>query len=188
MSVRRRTWTSPDGSPGEAWVADYVDQAGHRRTKSFKRKRDADAFHARAAVEISQGIHTADSASITVVEAGRLWLKTGEANGLERTTLNYYRQHVDLHITPLIGSTKLSQLSAPMVRQFEDELRKDRSAILVRRVMASLAAILSDAVERGHVAQNVVRAMRARRQRGKDRRAENRQRGNAVTGTAGGSD
>ena len=34
---------------------------------------------------------------------------------------------------PLIGAVKLSQLTAPMVRQFEDKLREDRSPAMVRR-------------------------------------------------------
>ena len=47
---------------------------------------------------------------------------------------------------------------------------------MVRRIIGSLGAILSDAVERGLVAQNVVRAMRSRRRRGKEARADKRQR------------
>ena len=46
MSVRRRTWNNPDGTTGEAWVADYIDQHRKRHTKSFKRRKDADAYHA----------------------------------------------------------------------------------------------------------------------------------------------
>jgi integrase len=185
MAVRRRNWLNQDGTTGEAWVADYADQHGRRRTRAFKRKKEADAYYATATVEVRKGIHIArgsDSTSNILAEAGQLWLELGKANGLERTTLDYYRQHVELHINPLIGSMKVTQLTAPLVRQFEDELRKNRSPILVRRVIASLGAILSDAVERGLVAQNVVRTMRAHRQRGKDRRQERRQRGKLRVG------
>jgi integrase len=181
MSVRRRSWTNRDGSPGEAWVVDYVDQHGKRHLKSFQRKRDADAYHGAVGVDVRNGVHTADSTSITVAEAGRLWLATSEANGLERTTIDYYRQHVELHIIPLIGGVKLSLLTAPMVRKFEDRLRRDRSPDMVRRVVKNLGGILSDAVERGLVAQNVVRAMRTRRRR-TDAHAEQRQRGRLKIG------
>ena len=176
MSVRKRSWRNGDGSRGEAWVVAYADQAGKRHIKSFDRRRDADAYHATVAVNVRQGIHTADSTSITVAEAGKLWLESGDAAGLERTTLDYYRQHVEFHIIPLIGPVKLSQLTAPIVRNFEDRLRRDRSPVMVRRIIGSLGAILSDAVERGLVAQNVVRAMRSRRRRGKEARADKRQR------------
>ena len=100
MSVRKRTWKSRDGSPSEAWVVDYVDQAGKRRLKTFTKKKAADNFAATASVEIRAGVHTADSASVTVAEAGRLWLETGEHAGLERSTLAAYRQHLKLHIEP----------------------------------------------------------------------------------------
>jgi hypothetical protein len=48
----RRSWTNGDGSSGEAWVVDYVDQHSKRHTKAFSRKRDADAYHAAVGVEV----------------------------------------------------------------------------------------------------------------------------------------
>ena len=177
MSVRRRKWKDPQGETREAWVVDYVDQHGKRHLKTFPRKRDADAYHATVTVDVRKGIHTADSDSVDITRAGQLWLTTGTANGLERTTLDGYRQRLDLHITPLLGSTKLSQLTVPMVRHFEDKLRRSRSPAMVRMVLGALGAILADAQERGLVSQNVVRGLRSRRLRGKERRADRRQRG-----------
>jgi integrase len=133
-------------------------------------------------VGVRAGIHTADSRSITIAEAGRRWIESGEAADLERTTLEQYRQHLELHIVPLIGSVKLTQLTAPVVRRFEDQLRADRSPAMVRKVMGSLGAIFADAQERGLVAQNVVRGLRSRRRRGKDRRADRRQKGKLKIG------
>jgi hypothetical protein len=127
MSVRRRAWKTRTGEVREAWIVDYSDQLGDRHIKTFRRKRDADAWHARVAVDVTAGVHTADSRSITVTEAGRLWIESGEARRLERSTLEAYRQHLDLHITPLIGTTRLAHLTVPLVRAFEDRLRTDRS-------------------------------------------------------------
>jgi integrase len=160
VSVRRRTWTNRDGSRGEAWVVNYTDRAGARLLKSFKRKRDADAYHAQVGVDVRAGIHTADSRSVTVAAAGKLWIETATNAGLERTTLEQYGQHLDYHITPLIGAMKLSQLTVPSVRTFEDQLAKDRSPAMVRKVLRSLGSIVADAQERGLVAQNVVRGLR----------------------------
>jgi integrase len=61
-----------------------------------------------------------------------------------------------------------------MVRQFEDQLRVKRSPAMVRKVLGSLSSILADAQERGLVAQNVARGLRARRLRGKERKADKR--------------
>jgi integrase len=173
MSVRRRTWRNRDGSQGEAWVVNYTDRGGVRRLKTFDRKRDAETFEAAVGVDVRSGIHIPDSQSVMIAEAGRLWLASCEAAGLERSTLVGYRQHVELHIVPLIGAVKLSQLSVPMVRAFEDALRKGRSSAMVRKLITSLGSILTDAQERGLVAQNVVRGLRVRR-RGKDARADKR--------------
>ena len=124
MSVRKRAWTTSKGVEKEAWVVDYVDQTGKRRLKTFAKKKAADNFAATANVEIRAGVHTADSASMTIAEAGKLWIETGEQAGLERTTVDAYRQHLRLHIEPYLGNLKLSQLSAPMVREFEDKLAR----------------------------------------------------------------
>jgi integrase len=163
MSTRKRSWKTDRGEDRSAWVVDYSDQLGHRHLKTFARKKDADAYHAKVTVDVGAGIHTADSRSITVAEAGALWLRSREAAGLERTTMMNYRRHLGLHITPLIGATKLAALTVPFIRSFEDRLRVDRSPGLVREVLVSLSSILADARERGLVAQNVARGLRSRR-------------------------
>jgi integrase len=177
VSVRKRTWKNADGSQGEAWVVNYTDRDGKRRLKSFDRKKDADAYHNQVGVDVRAGIHTADSRSVTVVAAGKLWLETATNAGLERTTLEQYQQHLDYHITPLIGATKLSQLTVPSVRDFEDRLGRDRSPAMVHKVLLSLGAIIADAQERGLVAQNVVYGLRrGRRLKGRMRTARRQRR------------
>ena len=181
MSIRKRAWTSPNGEEKEAWVVNYTDAEGVRRLKTFQRKQDARAYQAQTAVDLKKGIHVADAASSTVRLAGEAWLKTGEQAGLERSTLDFYRQHLDLHIVPLIGTVKLSELTAPAVREFEDKLRIDRSPAMVRKIMTSLGSILADAQERGTVGQNVVHSLR-RRRKGRERRVERRQKGKFKVG------
>jgi integrase len=175
MAVRKRVWRNSDGSQGEAWIAEYSDRGGKPHIKTFRRKRDAEAYHAMVNINVRAGVHVPDSESITVAEAGRLWLATCEDNRLERSTLHYYRQHLELHIMPLLGAIKLSQLSVPMVRKFEDDLRKDRSPAMVRKAIGSLGAILADAQDRGKVVHNVVAGFRLKR-RGKQARADSRER------------
>jgi integrase len=170
MSVRRRTWKGPGGEPREAWVVDYVDQEGDRHIKTFAKKRDADAHHAIVGAAVRAGTHTADSKSVTVAKAAELWLESCAAAGLERTTMVAYQQRAGVHILPILGTLKLSQLTAPLVRGFEDRLRRDgRSPATVRLARRSLGAILADAQERGLVAQNVVYSLRKNR---RSRRAD----------------
>ena len=182
MSVRKRVWTNGDGSQGEAWIAEYTDFDGKRRIRTFEKKRDADAFHASVAGELRSGLHVPDSQSVTVAEAGRLWLQGCEAAGLERSTIDSYRQHLERHITPVIGAVKLSRLTMPTVRTFEDKLALDRSPAMVRKVRISLGALLADAQDRGLVGQNVVHARARRRRQGKDARVAARQNGKLKVG------
>lgn len=93
MSVRKRKWTGPNGAEKEAWLADYTDAKGVRHRKTFTKKKEADAFTQKAKVEVREGVHVADSATLTVKEAGKKWLETGTNAGLERSTLDQYRQH-----------------------------------------------------------------------------------------------
>jgi integrase len=181
MSVRKRSWTTPEGEPKEAWVVDYADQGGKRRNRQFARKRDAEAYRARVAVDLRAGIHTADH-HITVAAAGKLWLESRAAARVERSTLEQYRRHLDLHIAPRIGAMKLTQLTIPAVRTFEDRLRHECSPVMTRKVLVSLSAILAEAQERGLVAQNVVRSLRGGRQRGQERHADRRQKGKLKVG------
>jgi integrase len=183
MSVRKRTWKSKDGETREAWIVDYSDQLGSRHLKTFRRKRDADQYHATVALDVRSGIHTADSSSITLAEAAKLWLASGEAAGLERATLTTYRQHAELHIVPFLGLTKLSAVTVPLVRHLEDRLRAaGRSPAIVKHAIGALGSILADALERGLVAQNVVRNLRTRRHRGKAERHERRAKGKLKAG------
>lgn len=163
MSVRKRTWTTK-GVEKSAWVVDYMDTTGKRRLKSFKLKKQADAFSATASVEIRDGTHVADSASVTVEKAGALWLVSANAAGLERSTLVSYRGHLAMHIVPFIGATKVSALTIPTIRAFEDQLREaGRSQAMVRKVLVSLGSLLGDAQERGLTSRNVIRDIRGRR-------------------------
>src|SRR5262245_65048710 len=102
VSVRRRSWIT-NGERKEAWVVNYTDLSGTRRLKTFARKKDADAYHAKVAVDVRAGIHTPDSSSITVAAAGKLWLARAGTDGLERATVDQYQSHLNSHIVPLIG-------------------------------------------------------------------------------------
>jgi integrase len=171
MSVRKRTWIS-GGEIKSGWQADYLDAKGKRRRKMFARKKDADAYALTAAVEVRDGVHVADADTVTVEQAGRLWIKTGEAAGLERGTLDQRRQHLDLHIVPLIGAVRLNKTSVPWVRSFQDKLRETgRSPAMVKRVTVSLGSIIGDAQDRGLVVRNPVHERSRSRSVAKSREA-----------------
>jgi len=162
------------GVERQAFVVDYVDQSGTRRHKTFRTQKAAKDFEASSRIEVKEGTHVADSASVTVGQAGELWITTAEAQGLERTTLEQYQQHLRLHIMPFIGRTKLSKLNAPLIRAFADRLQEEgRSSTMVKYIIRSLGGLLSDAQERGLIIRNPVHELRVRR---KGRRADTKDR------------
>jgi len=169
-SIRKRSWVTPAGEEKTAWLVDYRDSAGKRRAKQFARKRDAEAWSTQAAWEVSKGVHTADSQSITVAQAADLWIQAAEAKDRERSTIKQYKEWAELHIKPLIGSKRLSQLSMPAVETFKDVLLQTRSPAMAGKVVRGLSSIITEAQRRGLVAQNVakgVKVIRSRRDRGK---------------------
>jgi integrase len=183
MSIRKREWVAADGRPKSAWVVDYRDGDGKRRHKTFPTKKAAEAWGASTRVDVAAGVHTPDSASITIAEAAKHWLAAGDEAGLERTTMDQRRQHADLHIVPFIGARKLSQFTAAQARAFESTLRSSgRSEAMVGKILTSLSGILSEAQERGNVRVNVVREMRGRRKTGKGRAREKRRKGRIQVG------
>jgi len=158
-SIRKRTWKSA-GEVKMAWIADYFDQAGKRHIKTCKTKKEADAWLVNARGELQRGVHTPESASITVAEAAELWIGKGELENLERSTLRQYRNHADLHIKPVIGTEKLARLSTPVIESFRDALLKKGSRAMARKVLASLKSILGEAQRRGLVAQNAAQPVK----------------------------
>jgi integrase len=158
--------------PQLMWLVDYRDGDGERRFKTFDKKKDAEKYEARSRVEVIDGNHVADSVSVTVKEAGELWLKSAEANDLEWTTIEQYRQHLRLHIIPFIGTTKLSKLTAPVVRAFTDRLQENgRSPTLAKYVKRSLGSLLADAQDRGLTIRNPVHEVRQKRKKAEARDA-----------------
>jgi integrase len=150
-SVRKRILES-----GETrWLVDYRDLAGTRRARQFATKKEAVDFETKVRADIAAGVHVADTASITVREAADLWLQRAQTEALEPSTRKQYREHINIHIVPLLGGTKLSRLTRPAVESFRDQLLETRSRALTRKVLTSLKGILSEAQRRGLINQNV---------------------------------
>ena len=168
-----RTWRTSRGEHREAWAVDYhvpdpLDGRPCPYRKQFKTKHEADAFAARTFVDVEAGAHVPDSKSCTVAEAGQKWLEAAKARNLERSTIDAYEQHLRLHINPRIGHLKLTELTLPLIADFEDRLRRSVSSAMTRKVMGTLRSMLGNAQVRGLVARNVARDMPRHRSYGRD--------------------
>ncbi|MBK8210351.1 MAG: site-specific integrase [Rhodospirillales bacterium] len=162
MAIRKRTWTTPAGEARTAWQADYQDQHGRRHRKAFETKRAAEEWMTRAKHEVQQGVHTPESRSITFAQAAAAWHARGKVEGLERSTLEQYQDHLDHHLLPLLGPVKLAKLTTPGIEEVRDQLLATRSRVMARKLLTTLKMILSDAQRRGSVAQNVAAPVRVK--------------------------
>ena len=161
MSIRKRTWKS-NGEDQAAWVVDYIDQHGARRLKTFKLKKDAEAWATTARHEVATGVHAPD-AKTTIEEVVQSWIAHCVDEGLERSTIEQRQRHLKLHIAPFIGRVKLADLTTPRVNGFMDQLRDaGRSVAMRRKILTSLSTALKFAKGRGLVAQNVALGVKVR--------------------------
>jgi integrase len=159
-SIRKRTWKS-SGIEQTAWVVDYKDQGGKRALKTFAAKKDAEAWKVNALHEVQFGTHTRASASKTVTEVWGLWLEQCKADNLEFSTIRGRRQHLKVHVERCIGAIRLSDLTTPLLYDFDSKLRdKGCSIVMRRKIITSLKTMLTFAQRRGLVAQNVALAVR----------------------------
>ena len=161
MAIRKREWTTAKGVAKSAWVVDYKDSTGKRCIKTFRLKKDADAFNTQAGWEVSQGVHMAESGSITVAQAADLWIESAKAKDLESKTVAAYESTARLHIVPLLGKEKISKLRKPGIEAFKDQLlTAGRTRSRVKRTIGFLSLMLAEMERRGLVAQNVASGVR----------------------------
>jgi integrase len=169
MSIRKRILPRT----GETrWQVDYKDQSGQRRAKQFRTKGEAVAWETDMRGQVKAGTHVADSASITIEQAGEIWLAACEAKGLEASTVRQSRNHLKHPINPLIGATKLSRFTAPAAQDFVDTLLKERNLPTVRKVTTSLKMMLSASVRRGKAAFNAATEVEVPTAGRREKRAE----------------
>ncbi|GLS35372.1 site-specific integrase [Mesorhizobium tianshanense] len=142
----------------DKWCHDYFDGNGKRHQMLYRTKREAKAAEAKILMELKGNTHVPDIDSITVKEAGELWMEA--CADLERSTRDQYAGHLKHHIYPNIGKIKLNKIGVPFVYDFLAKLRKQGlSEPMVRAVRVSLGALLSNAQKQGKVIFNAVKEM-----------------------------
>jgi integrase len=151
LSIKRRVWQTKEG-PQTAWVVRYSLKERHsngklkRGLKTFRTQKEARDFEAQVTVDVAKGIHIPASKSVTVAEAGALWIVRKRGDGRERTTVDSYEQHLRDHINPRIGHVKLAELTTPAVEAFRDEMvNYFSSKATARKTLGSLKMLLTDA-------------------------------------------
>jgi integrase len=154
-------WKNASGENSTRWQVRYKDASGRRRARQFERKKEAQDFADTITASVRAGTHVPERETATVAKAAEIWIEAC-ARGrdgrepVEASTLRMYRQHVRLHIVPILGGLKLSNLMTQRVRSFRDDdlLGGGRSRAMTKKILGSLSSICGEAAARGQIAVN----------------------------------
>jgi integrase len=141
----------------------YRDATGRMRSKSFRRKRDAERFD----LKIKDAKQTGMLASL---DGGRetlddyvtgTWIPVHVAPLAEKTSKRY-AQLYDRHITDALGAYQLRDITAEIIGRWQsDQLRQPGAPVeSIRKAHTMLGSILQRAVEAGRIGTNPQRLVR----------------------------
>ena len=164
--VRFSTCCLPEAAPISVAGFDVGRKAdGKRRQKwhgEFRTRKEAESAQAKMINDMNRGTYVEPTA-ITLAEWVRdPWLIVVRSR-LKATTWDSYRRTLDLHILPVFGAIKLSDVTAAALdRHYADlldhgRLNGDGGALRVRSVRyvhAVIRKVLADAVDAGLLAVN----------------------------------
>lgn len=145
-----------DGKKGPIYKAHYTDPlTGKRRAKSYKRRKDAQAF-----LESSKVTGHSGNAAITLSDAVDHWINICETVGrkgrepVAKSTIKKYRQHaryiqsakiiVDGE-SMLLGSILIRRLTKEHCEAFRAKLIKEMSWVYARKHFTSFKSVLEQA-------------------------------------------
>jgi hypothetical protein len=137
---------------GAVYMISYRDPSGDQHTKTFARRREAEAFARR--VEVEEDGRWSDPAAgrVTVEDFWNHFLAT--SHHLRPTTRALYETH-GKYILEAFGTRKLSSIRKPDVKEFVSDLvlqRKGQATVV--QVVKLLRRLLQVAVEEERIVRN----------------------------------
>jgi integrase len=162
MSIHART--VPAVSVHERRAGGYEvrwTEGGRQRSRTLKRKRDAERLDARIKEAKTLGqVGLAVPTRETLDEFGTPWLERHQRH-LAKTTRLAYLHTWNVHVVPFIGDLRLGEITPSVVAHYRDALVEDGvGAATVRKALAVLSACMTAAVLDGKAPLNPVAAVR----------------------------
>jgi integrase len=154
----------------DRWRARYRGPDGRERSKTFRRKIDADRFLATTEADKARGSWIDPALGrISLADWTERYLKT--VVHLKPKTRAGYESLLRTHITPAFGRVSLSRVGPVEVREWVASLiARDLSASRVRQAYFLLSAMLQAAVESDYLARNPCSGVRLPRVRTREMR------------------
>jgi len=122
------------------WIASFYDFKDVRRTSSFKKRADAEAWivEQKEAKERGEGTYAARPKQ-TIAEFLDEWVERRKPPKVRANTYRYYKAAIRLRINPYIGDQKASRLKPIIIEEFLDQLvAKAYAAGTVKGVVRTL--------------------------------------------------
>ncbi len=152
VEKRGSTWTVRYDEPG-------ADGRRQRRRGGFATRREAQAFLTDTLARVGDGSYVAPS-KLTVGQWLEQWLPAVQTT-VKPQTGKKYETVVRCHLSPQVGSVRLSALAGAHLTALYGELaREGLAAGTIRNVHAVISRALSDAVREGKVNRNVAKLAR----------------------------
>ncbi len=137
------------------WVASITLENGKRKSIYCKTQKEAIKASRNAGIAKEQGtlIDTADQTLSTFLKA---WLEDTAQHNVRPRTYIRYRELIELHILPTLGTVKLQKLSPQQLQRLYNKKREDGYAPQsVKHIHRVLHRALNDAVRWNLVPGNV---------------------------------
>ncbi len=145
-SVRRLKKDDPE-SP---WVVEYTDPSGKRRRATPKSglKKDAEKLRQKIEREVSDGIHVAQSETVTMRDAIEAWLQEIEnrhrlGDSMAGSTLHGYRGAARVHVIPEFGGKLLTAIEASTIQDFINR----KAGVLAHKTCKKLRTVLTQSLQ-----------------------------------------
>jgi integrase len=157
MAIQRR-----QRKDGPVYRVLWRDERRALRSRTFSRKRDAEAWEAKVKLAKRQGELAALDAGQQTLKAfiDEWWRLYAEPN-LAPKTLDLYARFRDRLIVPKLGHLQLRRLTPERIQSFRLELEKEGvGRETIRKTLAMLQGVLERGVEWGRIASNPARFVR----------------------------
>jgi integrase len=166
-SVERRERLDRDGNVVRRYRVRWRGPDDRQRSKTFRRKVDADRFAATVAADIMRGHYIdPDAGRVTFEEFAQDWLSAQTFDEITRQAVD---QRLRLHAFPTLGHRRLSDIRPSTVQLWLQGLGGLASTYRAV-IFANVSTVFTAAVEDGLIAKNPCRAKSVRRPKVEQRR------------------
>ncbi|MGD9573658.1 MAG: tyrosine-type recombinase/integrase, partial [Thermoleophilia bacterium] len=148
---------------GSRYVVVFRDPSGRQRRRSAATLAEARQLRSTVLADVARG-EFRETSRARLDEYAREWVRTYEgrtSRGIRPETIREYGRDLELHVLPVIGHRRLSEIEQRDLKGLARHLAdKGLSTATVRIVMAPVRALFATAVEEGLLRTNPAAGLR----------------------------